>query len=239
MSVSGRIHSEESFSTLDGPGVRYVVFLQGCPLRCKYCHNVDSWDRKCGSVVTAEECAERIISFKSFIGGVTLSGGEPLLQADFSEELLERCKAEGLDTAIDTSGSIPLPKCINALRKADLILLDIKSSDPEMCRKLTGMDNENSIALLDWCEKNGKKVWIRHVVLKDYTLNEKQLSDLGRMLSCYSCIEQIDLLPFHKMGEYKWMERGIDYELYDTPTPTEEEMQWAKSLIGKYDKRIK
>ncbi len=239
MSVSGRIHSEESFSTLDGPGVRYVVFLQGCPLRCKYCHNVDSWDTKFGSVVTAEKCAQRIISFKSFIKGVTLSGGEPLLQADFCEELLERCKAERLDTAIDTSGSIPLPKCVNAIRKADLILLDIKSSDPEMCRKLTGMDNENSIALLDWCEKNGKKVWIRHVLLKDYTLNEKQLSDLGRMLSCYSCIEQIDLLPFHKMGEYKWRERGIGYELYDTPTPTEEEMQWAKSLIGKYDKKIK
>lgn len=239
MSEKGRIHSEESFSTLDGPGVRYVVFLQGCPLRCKYCHNVDSWDVKRGIVSTAEECAKRIIDCRNFIGGVTLSGGEPLLQAAFCREVLERCKTERLHTAIDTSGAVPLKSSISAVKTADMILLDIKSSDAEICRKLTGADNKNSIALLDWCEKNSKRVWIRHVVLRGYTLSEKQLADLGRMLSGYACIERIELLPFHKMGEFKWKDSGRSYELYDTPVPTDEEMKWAKKLIGEYDKRIK
>ena len=238
MSVTGRIHSEESFSTLDGPGVRYVVFLQGCPLRCKYCHNVDSWDFKSGSLSTAAETAERIIKCRSFIGGVTLSGGEPLMQVDFCKELLKLCKNKDLHTAIDTSGIIPISSCEKALNEADMLLLDIKSADPEMCKKLTGRDNKNSIELLNWCERHSKKVWVRHVILKDYTLEENQLRKLGKMLSEYSCIEQVTLLPFHKMGEYKWQNSGRQYELYNTPPPTEQEMQWAKEIVKQYEKRV-
>ncbi len=238
MSVLGRIHSEESFSTLDGPGVRYVVFLQGCPLKCKYCHNVDSWDINSGQLSTSTETAKRIVKYKSFIDGVTLSGGEPLLQVNFCEEVLKCCKGEMLHTAIDTSGAIPVSHCENALSFCDLVLLDIKSSSSEMCIKLTGKDNKNAIDLLNWCERNDKKVWIRQVLLKGYTLEEKQLRDLGKMLSEFRCVEQISLLPFHKMGEFKWKSRKINYELYNTPVPTDEEMEWAKSIVAKSDNRI-
>ncbi len=238
MSITGRIHSEESFSTLDGPGVRYVVFLQGCLLKCKYCHNVDSWSAGGGTECSANELTERILRCKSFINGVTLSGGEPLMQPEFCTEVIKRCKAERLHMVIDTSGAVPLSKCSAAVDKADLILLDIKSSDSEICEKLTGIGNRNAIELLDYCEVQSKKVWIRHVVLKGYTLNEKQLSDLGKLLCKYSCIEQINLLPFHKMGEYKWKQSCEVYELYNTPSPTESEMKWAKGIVGKYDQRV-
>lgn len=238
MSITGRIHSEESFSTLDGPGVRYVVFLQGCPLRCKYCHNVDSWNVSGGVECLADELTERILRCKNFIEGVTLSGGEPLLQPEFCTEVIRVCKAEKLHTALDTSGAVPLSKCSMAVDNADLILLDIKSSSSEICRRLTGIGNENAIELLNRCEVQGKSVWIRHVVLKGYTLNEKQLSDLGKLLSEYSCVEQINLLPFHKMGEYKWKQNCKEYELYSTPSPTKAEMEWARSIVGKYDQRV-
>lgn len=162
----GHIHSEESFGALDGPGIRYVVFLQGCMLRCKYCHNPDSWDMRCGKTIDSDELLGRILECRSFITGVTLSGGEPLLQPDFCAEIISRCKKNGLHTAVDTSGAVPLKKCSAVIDLADLVLLDIKALDDELCRELTGHSNEHELKLLSYCESTDKPVWIRHVLLQ-------------------------------------------------------------------------
>ena len=182
--VSGRIHSVESFGTLDGPGVRYVVFLQGCPLRCLYCHNPDTWATGGGTETTVPELMRRIESCRNFIrsGGVTLSGGEPLMQPDFSRALLESCREAGSHTALDTAGSFPLARSRAVIDAADLVLLDIKALDPELCVRLTGRDGGNTLATLDWCEESGKPVWIRHVLVPGLTLDRARLEALAAYL---------------------------------------------------------
>lgn len=233
--VTGRIHSLESFGAVDGPGVRFIVFLQGCPLKCLYCHNADSWDAKSGEIITSEELTDKIIDYKNFIekGGVTFSGGEPLLQYEFVLDTIKRCKEINLHTAIDTSGSIPLGKVKDTIDACDLLLLDIKSFDSELCKKITGMDNTNALAILDYCEKTGKAVWIRHVCVPNLTLDQEKLTKLADYLRNFDCIEKVELLPFHKMGEYKWEELNRHYELTDTPSPTKEEMEMAKDIFKK------
>ena len=231
--VMGRIHSIESFGAIDGPGIRYVLFLQGCSLRCLFCHNPDSWDEESGKLVTSEEIAADIRTYRNFIrsGGVTLSGGEPLLQPDFVEDLLRRCKEMGIHTAIDTSGSVALQICRKAVDAADLILLEIKAYDPVLCKQLTGKSNENAWALLQYCEQQKKAVWIRHVLVPGYTLDVAQMQRLAKELQKYSCIQKVELLPFHKMGEFKWRELNREYLLYETPEPTEQEILQAKEIF--------
>ena len=231
--VTGRIHSIESFGTLDGPGIRYVLFLQGCPLRCLYCHNVDSRSPEAGRTMTAGEALADILTYRPYIrrGGVTLSGGEPLLQPEFACEVLDGCRAHQLHTAIDTSGAIPLDQSRPAIDRADLILLDIKAIDDDLCVALTGASNRNTLATLEYCEATRKAVWIRHVLVPGYTLDEARLTRLADHLWRYSCIRKIDLLPFHKMGEYKWEALQCPYELLDTQPPTEEEMRQARAIF--------
>ena len=204
----GRIHSEESFGTLDGPGVRYVVFLQGCPNRCIYCHNPDTWDPNGGKTASVDELMSRIISCRNFIknGGVTLSGGEPLMQKEFVREVLAACRKENLHTALDISGAVPLDSCREILDDADLILLDIKGVDSDSAGVLAGNPGcfANAMAILDYCEQNNKAVWIRHVLLKDLTCTEKNLQQLAGLLKPYNCIEKVELLAFHTMGFFKW-----------------------------------
>ena len=201
----GYIHSVESFGAVDGPGVRFVVFLQGCPLRCLFCHNPDTWNQGEGTKMTANELFDQIKQYKNFIknGGVTLSGGEPLMQPEFILDVLNLCKAEGIHTAIDTSGGVPLITAKAAIEAADMLLLDIKDIDKEDCEKLTGQSNTNAMAILNHCDYIGKDVWIRHVLIPEYTMNYDKLDRLARVLSWYSCIKKIELMPFHKMGEYK------------------------------------
>ena len=179
--TTGYLHSLESFGAVDGPGIRFVVFLSGCPLRCLYCHNPDTWEQKQTLRMTPPQVMEKIRSERSFLlrGGVTLSGGEPLMQPAFCEELLTLCRQEGFHTAIDTSGSIPLTQSRHAIDLADMLLLDIKDIDPEDCRMLTGKTNENALATLDHCEQTGKEVWIRHVLVPGYTLNPDKLRRLA------------------------------------------------------------
>ncbi len=234
-SVQGRIHSVETFGAVDGPGVRFVVFFQGCPLRCKFCHNPDTWNPAEGKPVTAKELAGQIASYKNFIkdGGVTLSGGEPLLQPEFATALLLECKRLGLHTALDTSGGVPLSAAKLPVDAADLILLDIKDIDKEDCRALTGQDNQNALALLRYCQQTGKPVWIRHVMVPGLTLNPDKLTRLAAFLSGFSCIQKVELLPFHKMGEYKWEQLGRPYSLTDTPVPAPEEVALAKEIFRK------
>jgi len=231
--VTGRIHSIESFGTLDGPGIRYVLFMQGCPLRCLYCHNPDARSLEAGKIMTTGEVLADILTYRAFIsrGGVTLSGGEPLLQPDFTRELLDGCRNNRLHTAIDTSGAIPLAQARPALDRADLILLDIKAIDDDLCVALTGASNHHALATLEYCETVHKAVWIRHVVVPGYTLDEARLTRLADHLLRFSCIRKVELLPFHKMGEYKWAALKCPYLLKETPAPTDEQMKKARAIF--------
>ncbi len=231
----GRIHSVETFGALDGPGIRYVVFLQGCLLRCAYCHNPDTWDKCDGTSTTAGEVVEKILPYRNFIqsGGITLSGGEPLMQPEFAAAILRLCKEQGFHTAVDTCGAVPMEKCREALEMADMLLLDIKALDTEECQKLTGMGNENALRLLKWCEEIKKPVWIRHVCVPGLTLKTEKLQILADFLSAFSCVEKVELLPFHKMGAYKWEALKVPFTLANTPEPTVTEMENAQAIFRK------
>ena len=230
----GRIHSFESFGAVDGPGVRYVVFLQGCPLRCIYCHNPDTWPPNGGQVFTVQEVVDRIVPYLPFLrrGGVTLTGGEPLLQADFVRDLTLALHKHGLHVAIDTAGSMPLTYCQEAVDAADMLLLDIKALDPKLCRMMCGSDGAHAKELLRHCEDMKKPVWLRHVVVPDYTLDMDKLCALADFLKPFTCIERIELLPFHQMGSYKWEAENLNYALQDKRTPTNEEMDAARKIFS-------
>lgn len=238
--TKGYIHSIETCGTVDGPGLRYVVFFQGCPLRCKFCHNPDTWKVDAGKETSVDELVEDILKYRNFIknGGVTITGGEPLLQADFAADLLKRLKAEGIHTAIDTSGAIPLEKCKEAVDAADLILLDIKSIDTVVAKDLTGKGNEDALALLDYLESTGKAVWIRHVVVPGITENYEAIEKLGQYLEKFTVIDRVEILPFHKMGEYKWKELGYNYELLDTKTPEKASIDKIKDILRNHKLKV-
>ncbi|MDR0932115.1 MAG: pyruvate formate lyase-activating protein [Victivallales bacterium] len=231
--ISGRIHSIESFGTLDGPGVRFVVFLQGCPLRCRYCHNPDTWSVSGGKEITVTELMRQIESCRNFIssGGVTLSGGEVLMQKEFTVELLQRCREQGFHTALDTAGSLPIEFSRAMIDAADLLLLDIKSLDSELCQKLTGQDNTNTLSTLNYCEKIGKAVWIRHVLIPGWTLEVSKLKSLATYLADFKCVQRVDLLPFHRMAEFKWKALKCQDFLMDTPEPTPDELEIAERIF--------
>lgn len=233
----GYVHSVESFGAVDGPGIRFVVFTQGCPLRCLFCHNPDTWNKFEGTRVTADEMFEQIIQYKNFIekGGVTISGGEPLMQVDFVTDLLTLCKEAGLHTAIDTSGAVPLETSKPAIEAADMLLLDIKDIDKADCLKLTGQSNGNAMAILNHCDYLEKDVWIRHVLVPGYTLNDDKLDRLAKVLAWYPCIKKIELIPFHKMGEYKWEYINTPYQLSDVRATTPQEVEHAKEIMRKYE----
>lgn len=235
--IVGYVHSYETFGAVDGPGVRFIVFLQGCSLRCLYCHNADTWKMNEGTKTTPKELFDKIIQYKNFIkkGGVTLSGGEPLLQPEFVLEVLKLCKKAGLHTAIDTSGGVSLESCKDVINEADMILLDIKDIDSEDCIRLTGQSNKNALAILNYCDYIGKDVWIRHVLVPQYTMDNFKLYRLARVLSWYSCIKKVEIIPFHKMGEYKWDYIKEDYQLKSVPPATAEDVERAKAIMKQYD----
>lgn len=234
MSIKGSLHSVETFGTLDGPGIRYVLFLQGCALRCLYCHNPDTWKMGAGKEVDSQEVVKEILTYKNFIrkGGVTLSGGEPLLQPEFALDVIQSCREHGIHTAVDTAGSVSLLRSAPVLDAADLILLDIKSLKDSQCISLTGKSNSNTLVTLDYCEQIGKPVWLRHVLVPGWTLEMSQLKELAEFLKPYQCIEKVELLPFHKMGEYKWKALKLQYQLGDITEPTEEELIQVKKLFA-------
>lgn len=229
----GYIHSVETCGTVDGPGIRYVVFMQGCSLRCQYCHNPDTWEMQNGTKYLPQELFTDILKYKKFIknGGVTLSGGEPLLQSEFAYELIELCKQNGIHTALDTSGIIPLDRCKDAIDAADMVLLDIKSIDEAVCKLLTGASNKNALKLLDYLEKTNKSVWIRQVILPGITDNTEHLERLAKHLSKFTVIEKVELIPFHKMGEFKWERLKLDYKLSLIQPPSEQAMDSYRRLF--------
>ena len=233
MAASGFIHSLDSFGAVDGPGIRYVVFFQGCPLRCIFCHNPDSWAFGQGTQMDVEELVSKITALRPFYqkGGVTLSGGEPLAQPEFAVALLKRLKEEGFHTAVDTAGSIPLEKCQEAVDAADLLLLDIKAYAPKLCRTLTSADAGSALALLDYCQKHNKPVWLRHVLVPGYTLEPGSLEALADYLTAYSCIQRVELLPFHQLGQHKWEALNIPYPLANTQPPSAGELRRAGEIF--------
>lgn len=231
----GRIHSIETCGTVDGPGIRYIVFTQGCPLRCLYCHNPDTWDKCGGKEVDTTEILDDLKKYESYIkfsnGGITVSGGEPLLQPHFLLDLLKKCREKGIHTAIDTSGSV-LPKEIDEiLDLTDLVLLDIKHINPANHKELTGLSNTNTLKLAKMLDERNIPVWIRHVLVPNITTAEKDLKKLGAFLGTLSNIEKVEVLPYHKMGEYKWEALGFENKLTHVEPPSSSEVERAYKLL--------
>lgn len=237
--IKGLIHSIESFGTVDGPGVRYVVFLKGCPLRCAYCHNPDTWDNQGALEMTAKEVLDGYFKNKEFYknGGITVTGGEPLVQIDFLTELLKMAKEENIHTAIDTSG-ITFNECntekLDSLMKyTDLILLDIKHIGEEKHIALTGQSNKNILEFAKYTEKKCVPLWIRHVVVPHLTDNYHDLYNLGKFIGTLKNVKALDVLPYHTMGVKKYEEIGIPYKLKGTPPLSSEDAIRAREIILK------
>ncbi|MDE5558046.1 MAG: pyruvate formate lyase-activating protein [Ruminococcus sp.] len=233
----GYIHSTESFGTVDGPGIRFVVFFQGCPLRCKYCHNPDTWAFGKGHEMTAEELMKEYDSYKEFLksGGITATGGEPLAQPEFLAELFSLAKSKGVHTCLDTSAGVYNPaehsKIDEALKYTDLVMLDIKHIDPDEHKKLTGLDNKNILAFAEHLRDLNIPVWIRHVVVPEITDNDDELFRLGEYLSTLTNLKALDVLPYHDMAKPKYKELGIEYPLGDTPALTKDRAVHAREVI--------
>lgn len=237
-SIKGRIHSLESFGTVDGPGIRFVIFMQGCPLRCVYCHNPDTWDTRNASryLMTSDELLNEVLKYKNYIkkGGVTVTGGEPLLQSAFLEIFLSSCKKENIHTALDTSGCILNSQVKEMLQYVDLVLLDIKAFDLPLYKKITGNSTNNSFAFLDYLESEKIPTWIRHVIVPGLTDNNEQLEKLAEYLEPYKVIQRVELLPYHTMGVTKYEQLKLDYKLKATLPLSEERLQNAKDIFRKY-----
>ena len=238
--MKGYIHSFESFGTVDGPGIRFVVFAQGCPLRCQYCHNPDTWGKN-GKEYEAEEVVNLALKYKSYFsnrGGVTVSGGEPLLQIDFLTELFSLLKSRGIHTAVDTSGACfdgsnePLVKKYDRLMEVcDLVLLDIKHIDGEKHRALTGQDNENTLAFARYLSEKKKPTWIRHVLVPGITDDDGALRRLKTFLDGLQSVEKIEVLPYHTLGISKYERLGISYPLQGVEPPEKERVENAKRIL--------
>lgn len=241
----GRVHSVESFGSADGPGVRYIVFLKGCNMRCKYCHNPDTW-AKCGEndgvkLMTPQEVLKTAMRYKAYwkqTGGITVSGGEALLQIDFVTELFKFAKEKGVNTCLDTSGNPftveePFFGKFNELMKyTDLFMLDIKHIDDEEHKKLTGQTNKNILDMAQYLSKNGKKMWIRQVLVPGITTDERYLKQLREFIDTLKTVDRVEVLPYHTLGVFKWKELGIPYQLEGVEPPTKEQIECAKRILN-------
>lgn len=238
--MTGFVHSTESFGTVDGPGLRFVVFLQGCPLRCLYCHNPDTWELGKGKETTAEELLAEFNKNRDFYkrGGITVTGGEPLLQLDFVTELFSKAKKQSIHTCIDTSGIVfnknnaELVSRFDELMKyTDLVMLDIKHIDPEKHKALTGADNRNVLDFAAYLEEKGIPLWVRHVVVSGHTDDKEDLKRLGRHLAHLKNLKALDVLPYHTMGVSKYKELGLSYPLEGVESLSAQQAVKAKSYI--------
>ena len=231
--MKGYIHSLQSLGTVDGPGIRAVIFTSGCPLRCVYCHNPDTWNMKEGTHTDAEEISRKVLKLYPYIkdGGVTFSGGEPLLQAEFVYEIAKKLKEKGLHIAIDTSGCIDNPDVDKLLEVTDLVLLDIKMTSDEDYQKYIGTDLRRVLKFLDKLQSLGKDVWIRHVVVPGINDTGEDILKLKDMLKGYSCISKIELLPFKNLCLEKYESLGIEFKLKDTKPMASEEIEKLNKLL--------
>ena len=236
----GHIHSTESFGAADGPGVRFIVFMQGCHMRCRYCHNPDTWKMDGGDEVTADEILKRALRFKPYWGkdgGITISGGEPLLQIDFVIELFKKAKELGINTCIDTAGN-PFTKeepffskFEELMKYTDLLLLDLKEINPARHKDLTGFDNSNIIEMAKYLSEINKPVWIRHVLVPEHSDYDEDLDALGDFIDTLSNVDRVEILPYHTLGKFKWENLGIPYTLESISPPSAERIENAKNRI--------
>ena len=234
--MTGKIHSFETFGTVDGPGIRFVIFMQGCPLKCKYCHNRDTWSTNSGTRFTVQELIKEILKYKSYIssshGGVTVSGGEPLLQSEFVTELFKELKELGIHTALDTSGCLPVSNQIKELlHYTDLVLLDIKHINDDKAQQLTGLSNKNNLEFAKYLSNLKIPVWIRQVLIPGYTDDRFDLEKLKSFIDSLENVEKVELLPYHNLGKFKWEKLGDNYQLTDVQSPTPEEIQKASLIL--------
>ncbi|MCI5726713.1 MAG: pyruvate formate-lyase-activating protein [Clostridium sp.] len=239
--ILGNIHSLESFGSADGPGVRYIIFLRGCNMRCKYCHNPDTWAKKDGNMLmTADEVLQKALRYKNYWknnGGITVSGGEALLQIDFLIELFRKAKEKGIHTTLDTSGNPftrenPFFEKFNVLMKyTDLFMLDIKHIDDECHKKLTGCSNKNILDMANYLSDNNKDMWIRHVLVPGITDSKEQLTNLKEFISTLNSVKKVEILPYHTLGVFKWEELGIPYGLENVNPPSKEQIEEAKRIL--------
>ena len=239
--MEGYIHSTESFGSVDGPGVRFVIFVSGCPMRCQFCHNPDTWDMQAGEKKSADELLRQALRYRSYWkdgGGITVSGGEPLLQIDFLTELFRKAKEQEIHTTIDTSGAPftreePFFGKFNELMKyTDLLLVDIKHIDEEQHQILTGRTNKNILDMAEYLSEIGKPVWIRHVLVPERSDYDEYLERLNRFIKTLNNVEKVEILPYHTLGEYKWKELGYDYPLAGIEPPTKARVENANRILG-------
>ena len=238
--VTGNIHSVETFGSVDGPGVRFLIFLQGCPMRCRYCHNADTWRTQGGTPMTADALLDRAQRYRAYWGsegGITVSGGEPLAQIDFLLELFQKAKQRGINTCIDTSGQ-PFTrrepffsKFERLLDSTDLLLVDIKHIDPAEHVKLTGQKNDNILDMLRYLSERRQPVWIRHVLVTGVTDDDGYLRRTRDFIAALQNVEKIEVLPYHSMGAFKWKEQGLAYTLDGVLPPDAERVANAERIL--------
>lgn len=238
--ILGNIHSIESFGSADGPGVRYLIFLKGCQMRCKYCHNPDTWAGKNVTRQTADEVLANALRYRNYWGkkgGITVSGGEALLQMDFLIDLFKKAKAQNVHTTLDTSGN-PFTreepffsKFQELMNYTDLFMLDIKHIDDEAHKELTGKTNVNILDMAKYLSDNGKTMWIRHVLVPGITDSEEQLIKLKEFIDTLETVERVEVLPYHTLGVFKWEQLGLPYALEGVEPPTKEQVERAKEIL--------
>ena len=231
------IHSFETFGAVDGPGIRFVIFTQGCNLKCKYCQNRDTWCHSGGTMYSVKDVLDKIERYKNYIlpsgGGITVSGGEPLLHLEFLIALFKELKNRGIPTAIDTSGVFYLtPKIKELISLTDLFLRDIKCINDEICKDLTGVSNKKELEFARYLSDNGVHMWIRQVLVPGYTDKEEDLIELKDFLSTLKTVDKVEILPYHDMGKFKWLELGLEYPLEGVPVATPEDVDRAKKILG-------
>lgn len=235
MSITAKIHSIETCGTVDGPGIRYVIFFKGCPLRCVYCHNPDTWNGSEYKEVSVSEVFSDILKYKEFMafsqGGVTVTGGEPLLQTEFIYELFKLCKKENIHTAIDTSGNIFDENVKKVLEFTDLVLLDIKAFDDDLFKSITGKSVRNTLLFAEWLNQKNIATWIRFVFVPTVNDDFDDIEKIADYIKRFDNIKRVEVLPFHKMGEYKWEELNLEYKLKEVEVPAKESIEKVKAIF--------
>ncbi|MBV1841626.1 pyruvate formate lyase 1-activating protein [Photobacterium ganghwense] len=240
MPVKGRIHSFESCGTVDGPGIRFIVFMQGCLMRCQYCHNRDTWDLHEGKEITVDELMTEARSYRHFMnasgGGVTASGGEAMLQPEFIRDFFRAAQAEGIHTCLDTNGYIRKHSQVidDVLDATDLVMLDLKHLDDGIHQNLVGVPNKRVLDFARYLQQRGQKTWIRYVVVPGFTDDERSARLLGEFIQDMDNIEKVELLPYHQLGAHKWEAMGLEYPLAGVNPPSKEVMENVKAVISSY-----
>ncbi len=240
MSTMGRIHSFESCGTVDGPGIRFIVFMQGCLMRCKYCHNRDTWDLDDGRLISVDEIMKEVVTYRHFMnasgGGVTASGGEAMLQPEFVRDFFRAAKEKGIHTCLDTNGHIRkhTDAIDEVLDTTDLVMLDLKQIKEEIHKDLVGVSNRRVLDFARYLALRGQKTWIRYVVVPGYTDDEESAHLLGDFIKDMKNIEKVEMLPYHQLGAHKWETLGYEYELKDVRPPSKEVMENLKNIIESY-----